>query len=95
MAAVSGKSIATATLAAATEDVVTLTAGGGGKSAEITNHGDDGVLYCRGDGTAATVAGDECTVVLAGERLAVGLTGDGTLSVIAAAAPTYTVAVLG
>lgn len=91
MAAVAGALSATATLSAATEDVVTLSAGAGGKMAEITNHG-DGVLYCRG-GAAATVAGDESTVVLAGERLAVGLSSTGTLSVISAGTPTYTVAI--
>lgn len=93
MAAVAGALSATATLVADTADTVTLSAGTSGKMGEVTNHG-DGVLYVRGDGTAATVAGDECTPVLAGERVAVGLTATGTLSVISAATPTYTVAVL-
>ena len=94
MAAVAGARSATATLTAATVDTVTLSnAVGASKIGEIANSGTD-PLYCRADGVAAVVAADECTIVLGGERLTIGLSAAGTVSVISAGTPTYTVAVL-
>ena len=94
MAAVAGARSASATLAAATEDVVTLsTAVGASKLGEVANSGTD-PIYARADGTAATVAGDECQVVLGGERLVMGLTAEGTISLISSGTPSYTVAVV-
>lgn len=95
MAAVSGARSCHATLAADTADAVTLT-GGGGKRAEIVNHG-TGAIYFRSDGTTAVAAADENEVVLDNERLAISLPATGVLSVIGASGttPTYSVIVTG
>lgn len=93
MAAVAGIRSCHATLVAATADTVTLS-GGGGKRAEIVNHG-TGTIYFRTDGTAAVSEADENEVVLANERLAINLPDTGILSVISAGTPTYSVIVTG
>lgn len=93
MAAVAGIRAAHATLAAATEDVVTLS-GGVSLPGEIVNHGTD-AIYFRTDGTAAVAAADENEVVLGGERLSIRLPQSGVVSVISAGTPTYSVLVTG
>lgn len=91
MAAVAGNRSAHATLAAATEDVVTLS-GGPRKRAEIVNHGTD-AIYFRTDGTAAVAEADENEVVIGSERLAITLGDSGEVSLISAGTPTYSVIV--
>lgn len=93
MAAVAGIRSAHATLAAATEDVVTLS-GGAGRAAEIVNHGSD-AIYFRVDGTAAVSEADENEVVIGSERLSIYLPTSGAVSVISAGTPTYSVVVTG
>ena len=93
MAAVAGIRAAHATLAASTEDVVTLS-GGGSRKAEIVNHGSD-AIYFRTDGTAAVEEADENEVVLGGERLSINLSPTGVVSVISGGTPTYSVIVTG
>ena len=93
MAAVAGIRSAHATLAADTEDVVTLS-GGAGRAAEIVNHGTD-AIYFRTDGTAAVSAADENEVVIGSERLSIYLPSSGAVSVISAGTPTYSVIVTG
>ena len=91
MAAVAGIRSAHATLTADTEDIVTLS-GGGGRAAEIVNQGTD-VLYFRVDDVTVVGAADETEVVLGGERLSVRLGDAGTVNVISAGTPTYSVIV--
>jgi hypothetical protein len=93
MAAVAGVRSAHATLVAATADTVTIS-GGGGKGAEIVNHGTD-AIYFRTDGVAAVAAADENEVVIGGERLSIELPTSGIVSVISAGTPTYSVVVTG
>lgn len=93
MAAVAGVRSAHATLVAATADTVTIS-GGGGKTAEIVNHGTD-AIYFRTDGVAAVSAADENEVVIGGERLSIELPEDGIISVISAGTPTYSVITTG
>lgn len=93
MAAVNAIRSATATLVAATVDTVTLS-GGGGKVAEIVNHG-TGTIYFRTDGTNPVSAAAENEVVLAGERLLRRLPANGIVRVISAGTPTYSVIVTG
>jgi len=95
MAAVAGIRSATATLGAATEDVVTMT-GPKASNAELVHHGDaTEVIYFRTDGGTAAVAADESQVLLAGERLSFRLSRSNVVSVISAGIPTYTVQLLG
>jgi hypothetical protein len=93
MAAVTGVRAATATLVAATLDTVTLS-GGGGKRAEIVNHGTD-AIYFRTDGSNPVSAAAENEVVLGGERLSIVLPSNGIIRVISAGTPTYSVIVTG
>lgn len=93
MAAVAGVRAAHATLAASTVDTVTLS-GGGGKRAELVNHGTD-VIYFRLDGTDPVAAADENEVLLGSERLAISLPSDGVVKVISGGTPTYSVIVTG
>ena len=93
MAAVAGITSAHATLAADTEDVVTLS-GASYLPGEIVNHGTD-AIYFRTDGVAAVGLADETEVVLGGERLSIRFPEDGIVSVISAGTPTYSVIVTG
>ena len=68
--------------------------GGGGKRAELVNHGTD-VIYFRSDGTDPVEAADECEVLLGGERLAISLGSGGEIRVISGGTPTYSVIVTG
>lgn len=93
MAAVSGVRSCHATLVASTADTVTLT-GGGGKRAELVNHG-AGTIYFRTDGVAAVALADENEVILAGERLSFKMPTTGVISVISAGTPTYSLVNVG
>jgi len=83
----------TITLVAATAAATTLTQKW--DVVEVVNHSTDAVVYARGDGTTATVAGDNNEAILPGERLSIGVAwstaGEGTISVISAGTPTVTV----
>jgi len=92
MAAVAGAHSAHATLAAATEDIVTLT-GAPQKAGEIVNHGTD-VIYFRTDEVTIVAEADETEVVLGGERLTIRFGSSGTVNLISAGTPTYSVIVL-
>lgn len=80
----------TATLVASTADTVTFEHGY--PRIEVVHQGSSGVVYVRTDGTAATVAGDDCYVVMPGDAVYVP-TGPtpAEISVISASAVTYTV----
>ena len=94
MAAVAGIHAATATLGAATEDVVTMS-GPSRAPAEIIHHGDvTDAIYFRLDGVAAVSAADENQVLLANERLFIKLPSNNEISVISAGACTYSVVLL-
>jgi hypothetical protein len=88
MAAVTAVRVATATLSAATADVVTLTSKPA--IAELVHHGNaSDPIYFRVDGTTAVSAAAENEIVLAGERLRIALPDTGIASVISAGTVAY------
>lgn len=93
MAAVAGITSAHATLAADTEDIVTLS-GASQRPGEIVNQGTD-AIYFRTDGITAVGLADETEVVLGGERLSLRFNEAGTINLISAGTPTYSVVVTG
>lgn len=94
MAAVAGIRSAFATAAAATEDVVTLS-GGGGLTADIINTGATNDLFFRLDNVAAVALADENFVVTPRSRRSVRLASNGIVRIISTAGTTYGVEVTG
>lgn len=94
MAAVAGVRSAHATAAAATEDIVTLS-GGGGLAADIVNRGNTNDLFFRLDNIACVAAADETFVVEAAKRVRVYLAVSGIVRIISTAGTDYSVEVVG
>lgn len=69
-----------ATLSTTTVDTITL--GQQWPAVEITNGDATNALYVRVDGTAATAAGDNCTMILPASSKVIGLGGSVTVSII-------------
>jgi hypothetical protein len=90
MAARSGIRSAHATAAAAAEDVITLS-GGGGQTADIVNTGATNTLYYRLDNVAAVALAAETYVVRPNERVRVNLAANGIVRLISTSGTTYSV----
>lgn len=69
-----------ATLSSTTVDTITLNQKW--EAVEITNADASNALYVRVDGTAATAAGDDCTMILPASSKVIALGGSTTVSII-------------
>lgn len=81
-----------ATLGVATVDTVTFPAFGtyAYNAVDVVNRDATSPIFFTTDGTAPTVAGDDCFCVAPGQTIRLGLSG-GAVKLIAAAAAAYTV----
>lgn len=80
MATYSATRAKNATLSTTTVDTITLNQKW--EAVEITNADASNALYVRVDGTAATAAGDDCTMILPASSKVIALGGSTTVSII-------------